>query len=129
MCDVRVSILVRDTRKSRLVSQQQQNESESSRSVRILGEASSRWTDAEGRSPGVWLSALRETLAACEGVSRVTRVCVSGTSASVLAVDSSGRVCRAPAHASSWLTLCAIEESLSTCAGNMRRNWSDGLSA
>lgn len=63
--------------------------------LRIVGEASTRWSDADGAKPETWLEALRETLVACDGVERASRIAVSGTSASLLAVDN-GRVSRGP---------------------------------
>ena len=66
------------------------------RGVAVLSEASTRWSDADGRRPEVWISALRDTLRNCDAaaVARVSTVAVSGTSASTLLLDGAGRVAR-----------------------------------
>ncbi|KAJ1445314.1 hypothetical protein M885DRAFT_550318 [Pelagophyceae sp. CCMP2097] len=63
--------------------------------VRIVASASKTWSDSDGAKPNVWLSALREALNDCDEAKTATRIAVSGTSASILAVDSaSGAVSR-----------------------------------
>lgn len=62
----------------------------------IVGEAKQGWSDEEGRLPETWIRALKDTLARCEGALSAKRVCISGTSASILAVDSAGQVVRPP---------------------------------
>mmetsp|Transcript_14918 Transcript_14918/g.48712 ORF Transcript_14918/g.48712 Transcript_14918/m.48712 type:complete len:495 (+) Transcript_14918:3-1487(+) len=62
----------------------------------VIGEAKASWSDEEGRSPETWVSKLRETLLECPGASEATHIAVSGTSASLLAVDADGRVSRGP---------------------------------
>ncbi|KAJ8601993.1 hypothetical protein CTAYLR_002735 [Chrysophaeum taylorii] len=68
---------------------------EKANGVRVVGEAKTAWSDDEGREPEVWLGALRECLGKCEGVGEATRIAVSGTSASLLAVEG-GAVSRSP---------------------------------
>ena len=66
-------------------------------STKILGEAATGWSDADGRRPEVWLAALQETISKCDAVARVQRISVSGTSSSTLVVDTkTGGVARAP---------------------------------
>ena len=60
----------------------------------VLGEASRAWSDSDGRKPATWLRALGETLKECPFASTASRIAVSGTSSSVLAVDEDGAVSR-----------------------------------
>ena len=63
------------------------------RNGEIVGEAKTSWPDRAG--PDTWLSALAETLRACPGASEATRIAVSGTSATLLAVRK-GQISRGP---------------------------------
>ncbi|MEM7517551.1 MAG: FGGY-family carbohydrate kinase, partial [Planctomycetota bacterium] len=82
---------------------------------KIVGEAKQGWSDEEGRRPETWIRGLQETLSKCEGALSANRVCVSGTSASLLAVDSSsGEVVRAPMMYSDAVTGSSGDEAMAS---------------